>query len=227
MKKAIIFALALLMLATPAFAAITVTWATPSSGQTYNNLSTNQRTLDLNFAWTDNNTDAGNDLDFNLFVRQDRGTWAFLTLLSDQNIYDANVNPTSTLRCFVKQPEGVSGSCSYHWTMPLNVDMPDGYYCLDANVTETRALAAGGTTYSADANALNCFYVSTHIATAAATRELMSVVAIILAAVVLLGGLGAILVAKTDPAKTALVTIVAAVTVGIAAMLIGLIMIQL
>lgn len=214
-KNWLAVAVLLCLLATPAFAAITITWNTPSANQTYNNKFNNAQRIDLNWSWTDNNNDAGNTLDFNLLLRA-RNNWTFKTIASDKNVYDANVNPTSTLTCFVKTPTGVSGSCSYNWQMLLDTDMPDNVYCFDVNMTENRALETGGTTYSMDKNATRCIIVNSGFAAAQQTRDLLLPAGVIVAAGVAIAAVLAIL------AGASIMTTV--VTAGIALIVITVIL---
>lgn len=218
LKKIIPILLLLMLFITPAFAAITVTWGTPTAETKYSNNAANRQTIDVNFAFTDGNS-AVNDMDFNLFLRKQSGTWAFRTLL-DVNIYAASLASVDGVNCFVKTAGDGTGSCNYNWTMPLNEEMSDGYYCLDANVREFRDFP-GINAYSTDANATRCFYIYTGFAEANAIRSIASNFGLVLGAVVLLMGLFSIAILKTDVKTTALVTIVAAIVVAIGSMVIG------
>lgn len=231
MMKKILPLLMLIMLIAPAFAAITVTWNTPSSGQVINNLTANIRQYDLNFRVQDNNANV-EDLNALLyyFPRSTRITQgAGDAIVADLNISDAIANPTATQACVPESAGSLTDlTCSVKWTIPNNTTMPDDIYNIDVNV---RDVGRGGDdaagVINSDKNGTVQIEVYTRMTGAQSVRDLMGIVGVVLAGVVLLTGLGSIVVLKTDLTKTAIITVVAAVAVAIAAMLIGTVLVAL
>jgi len=228
MKKILSLLLLFLLMAVPAFAStLTVTYVTPASGESFNNLPANVRPIDINVTLTDDNASVH---DMNLIVTLYDSTFtANRTIADDLNVHDVNLNPTVAERCTAKAGFDTGFTCNIKWTLPINADLAEGTYYIDVNFVDYIAGggAAGGSGIIEDTNATRQIVISNKIPTGQTTRDLMAIVGVILAAVVLLGGLGAILVLKTDIAKTAVITVVAAIAVAIAAMLIGIILIPL
>ena len=128
MNTKIIGLLMLVMLfATPALATITVTWATPSEGATYNNNPMNAAYVDLNFVVTDTNGAAiqSHLLEVNVYDRY----WNVVqTLVSDVNVRTlTGATPTN---CSPVASTGALStySCAVLWDMPENDGMVDGPY---------------------------------------------------------------------------------------------------
>ncbi len=217
--------LLVLLMATPALATIVITPNTPSSGTQYNNLPSNARNVDINFLVTDDNATAE---DHNLTVIIYSGpAWStFQTLVEDVNV--RNTSGNSAINC---EPvtDGVLGTagtlarytCSLIWTLPIKPSMPDDPYFIDINIMSTGQHSDN----VEDLNALISISVSTKLPTGDTLRNLMAIAGVVLAAMVLLGGLVSALAFKTDPAKTAILTIVAAIAVAIGAQIIGVLLI--
>jgi len=220
--------MALLMLvmlfASPVLAAITITWVTPSSGQTFNNLPANAAFVDLNFTVVDNNADV---LDNNVTIIVYSGDpyAVFRTLVTDFNVRDATDNPTATTSCDATVDKGLGTySCAYHWDMPLNADMPDGPYYIDANVKDVFSGADGVAPSehdNFDANTSVGINVSTSLANAASIRALLLVISLVAVAGVLIIGVVSIYMFNTNPTTTALATVSAMIVIGIVAMVLG------
>lgn len=222
MIKKILPALFLLLLLSPAFAAVTVTWNTPTAGSTYNNLPANIQSIDMNLTITDNNA-AVQDLNVTI-VYHEQG--ALITtgtaLVSDLNIFDMNVNPTATRVC-----RGLTWAyinCNIVIDIPGSTAMGGGDYYIDARVADS--YEPGGIVNS-DINARVSVTINNKISSGDATRSLMGVVGLVLAGLVLLMGLFSGIFLKSDPTKTAIITVVAAITVAIGAMIIGTVLIPL
>jgi len=219
MKQKILAALLLVMMLSPAFAAITITWNTPSEGTSYNNLPSNAGNIDLNFTVADDNT-AVRDLNVLLtyrpaYLNEDGNT---TTIIADANLFDWNANPTASQEC--TGADWTSVTCKYIWDMPENVTMGDDEYLIDANVQDWTS--GTGTDFdNADGNASLGIVINTHIAYADTVRALMANAGLILAGIVLITGLGAIVIFKLDPMKGAILTVAAAIAVAIGAMIIG------
>lgn len=182
-KQLIITAMLLMLLASPAFAAITLTWATPTNNASFKNQGANMLTLDFNVGFADSNNVAGNDYNIDLVMyRYTSGTstrTTIATLENDANAYDFNVNKTSKFSCDVKNAVGTSGSCAYAWAADSSIT--DGNYCVDVNFVEYRRLEDADV-YSKDKNAMTCFTVNNSWGGAAATRAVLEPAGIILAA---------------------------------------------
>lgn len=217
-KIGIIALLAIMLLSSASAATITTTWNKPSSGMTYNNTPLNRQTIDLNFGWTDNNSDQGSDMNIDYLKVIRQRTWATVyTLKEDTNAFVAT---GTNWICTKNGPAAINGSCNYTWTMPTNTDLPDDTYCLDVNVVsyyegDTRSETEG------DKNALRCFTINNGFAMAAQTRAMMAPVAIILIAAVMLAAVISITALGTDPAKTLGAAVVAAIAVAVIVMVIG------
>ena len=228
-KKISVLFLLLLVMASPALAVITTTVSAPVSGTTYNNLAANIRSVPITFSIIDTNSGEGTKSDVNVSIKwysvgtlPENGT----AIISDANLIDYNLshNSTSTFYCDIASDIDATGTCTYNWTLPGNLEAPEGTYYIDVNVTEW--YLAGNETLN-DGNGTTTFVINNRMSTAGSTKDLMALVGMVLAALVLLGGLASVLVLKTDIANTAIVTIVAAVAVGIAAMVIGTILLPL
>lgn len=224
MERKILAALFLVMLAIPTMAStITVSYNTPSSGVTYNNLAANIRDVDINLAITDDNADTFTVGDINLIVDWvDAATWTRTSII-DANLRDLEINPTSQAACSI----GVSlttMTCSIRFTLPDQATASDNTYYFDANVVDYFRDAGAEDPQNGDTNAILRWVINTHIPTAQATRDLMASVGMILAAIVLIGGLFSIGVLKTDLVKTSIITIIAAIFVAIGAMVIGIVL---
>lgn len=224
--KALLVALLCVMLSGMANAAVTVTMTTPETGTTYNNLASNIRTIPITFTVTDNNASV-QDLNLTILYyaqgtlkESGNGTAIF----EDVNLFDLNQNTTAGQTC---TGNWTSFTCDFRWTLPDSTALVEGAYFLDVNVMDVTLgpdFPAGDAEINADGNGTIIFTINNHISTAQQIRDLMAVVGMILAAVVLLGGLGTIMVFKTDLAKTATITVVAAIAVGIGAMIIGVVL---
>ena len=224
--KGLFIALLFVMLAGMASAAVTVTMTTPTTGTTYNNLASNIRTIPITFTVTDNNIDV-RDLNLTILYypvgtlkESGNGTVVF----EDVNVFDLNGGGTSGQSC---SGNWTSFACDFRWTLPDSVTLAEGAYFLDVNVMDVTLgpdWPAGAEEINADGNGTIRFTIDNHISSAQQTRDLMAIVGLVLAAVVLLGGLTAAFVFRTDITKTAIVTVVAAIAVGIGAMIIGVVL---
>ena len=225
--KGLFIALLFVMLAGMANAAVTVTMTTPTTGTTYNNLASNIRTIPITFTVTDNNIDV-RDLNLTILYypvstlkESGNGTVVF----EDVNVFDLNVGGTTGQTC---TGNWTSFTCDFRWTLPDSVTLTEGAYFLDVNVMDVTlgipGFPAGDAEINADGNGTIRFTIDNHISSAQQTRDLMAIVGLVLAAVVLLGGLTAAFVFRTDITKTAIVTVVAAIAVGIGAMIIGVVL---
>ncbi len=224
--KGLFIALLFVMLAGMANAAVTVTMTTPTTGTTYNNLASNIRTIPITFTVTDNNIDV-RDLNLTILYypvstlkESGNGTVVF----EDVNVFDLNVGGTTGQTC---TGNWTSFTCDFRWTLPDSVTLAEGAYFLDVNVMDVTLgpdWPGGSGEINADGNGTIRFTIDNHISTADQTRALMAIVGLILAGVVLLGGLGSIAFLKTDLTKTAIVTVVAAIAVAIGAMVIGVVL---
>lgn len=221
MNTKLLVALLLVMLATPAFAAITVTINKPSANTVINNLW--QESIDINFSGTDNNTGvqaAWRYVDINYYsdaTLPNSGT----AIVADGNLYDWELNGNSGQTCDI-DANGATFSCNYRWTLPKNTTMGDADYFINVNVYDLNGSETEvGNHVTADKNATNAFQVSTKLAGGQSIRNLMAIVGMVLAALVLIGGLVAMVGFKTDPTSTAIVTVVGAIAVAIGSQIIG------
>jgi len=209
--------LLVMLMASPVLATIAVTINTPLTNTTYNNLASNVAPVDINYTVTDDNA-AVRDHNITIIIYDSNWT-AFETIASDVNVRDP---PTGT-SCGPSATSLLdSYTCSTIWNMQASTTMPEDLYHLDVNA------ASVGTDYvgvNLDTNANNNIIINTHLATGDTLRSLMAVVGVVLAAIVLLGGLIAAIALKTDPAKTAILTVVAAIAVAIGAQIIGVVMV--
>ena len=222
MIKKILPALLLLLLLTPAFATVTVTWSTPADGSIYNNLAANVQAIDMNFAITDDNF-AVEDMNLTIIYHAQNALITTGTaLVSDLNIFDMNANPTSTRRC-----DGNAWSnftCSVVEIIPVSTSMPNGTYFIDVRVADSDK---PGDVVLSDINARIGVTIDNTLATGGTTRDLMSVVGLVLAGLVIIMGLISGVLLKTDPTKTAILTVVGAIAVAIGAQVIGVVLIPL
>lgn len=218
MVKKILAALFFVMLFSQAMATLSVTWNLPATGTSYNNTPGNLQTIDLNYTVADTNTNP-RDVNFGIVYFPASGTAQAnaVTILADTNAGLAIANQTSARTCIGADLSGYT--CNIRWAMPNNSNMGDGAYFVDVNVFTY--LNGGSQNVTEDVNARISITINTKLATAQTTRDLMAIVGVVLAAIVLIGGLSSIAILKTDPAKTAIATVVAAVAVAIAAMIIG------
>ncbi len=211
--------LLVLLMATPAFAVMTATWNLPANGQVFNNLPSNIQNVDINFLITDNNADV---IDHNITIILHGPLWTDtpVTLVDDMNVRDV----PSNVSCNVSETTLLdSYNCNIQWTLPGQATLGDGTYTFDLNVESVGGVV---TVFEAndDINALRSINIQTRLATGDTLRSLMAITGVILAAMVLIGGLVAALAFKTDPAKTAILTIVAAILVAIGAQIIGVVL---
>jgi len=225
MNKSYITALFLVLLATQAMAAITVTINQPAAGTVLNNKW--QTALDINFSGTDNNTATyWRYFDINYYSNRthpDNGT----AIVSDANMVDWNKTRTSAQSC-VMDGNGATFSCHYTWTIPTNPTMGDGYYLINIHVfdlngsnTKLGINYEAGTHITADKNATTNFTVQTHLTSAQSIRDIMTIVGLLFAAGIIVAGLFAMLVLKTNPTTTVIVMIVGAIAAAIGAQIIG------
>jgi len=223
MNTKIIGLLLLVMLfATPALAAITVTWVTPSSGARYNNLQANAGNVDLNFTIADDNA---LNIDHNVTVIVYNSIFeTSQTLVEDMNVRYVTDNTVVGQSCDATVTKGFTGySCSIIWDMPLNEAMADGVYYIDANVTATNDPAIT----LVDTNALRTITISTSLANAATIRSLLLVISIIAAAGIIIIGIFSITMLNADPAKTAIAIIGSTIAIAIIAMVLGAIVVMI
>jgi hypothetical protein len=217
------------LFAPAAMAALVTTINFPPS-DTYNNLSANVKTIDINFTITDTNQisfDTNGDYNVNITYyptttgklwNSGTGNDANITyVVRDGNINDWNRNGNGTKRCTGISSKSIK--CRYLWTIPVNTVMGDGDWTLDINVFE---FGKGPADYTnSDDNDSVTMTIQNHLSNANSIRSLMGIVAMVLAALVLIGGLFSIAVLKTDVAQTAIMTVAAAVAAAIAALIIG------
>jgi hypothetical protein len=215
-NKIIGLLLLVMLMASPALATIEVTVNTPLSGTIYNNLPSNVAPIDINYVVTDDNA---NVRDHNVTITIYDSNWtSFETVVSDVNVR----NPPTGTSCGPSTGSLLdSYTCSTIWTMQSSATMPEDIYYIDVNAVshDTNAQITVG-----DGNGFQQIQVRTTLATGDTLRSLMAVVGVVLAAIVLLGGLVAAIALKTDPAKTAILTVVAAIAVAIAAQIIGVVL---
>lgn len=235
-KEKILAVLFLLILLGPmALASVTVTWNAPADGSTYSTLSGNRRTIDLNFTVDDDNTSTNNDTNIRVTWRSvhtlqgDSATFIIGSAAADVNVFATDYNNTRAsngLLCVSQDEYGEPIYCSLTFSFPSNTTMPQGSYIFDVNAEGYYPTCAGGgcDPITADANASITINIENHLPNRGTIRDLMVIVGMILAGVVLLGGLGAIVVFKLDPVKTALITVAAAIAVGIGSQIIGVVL---
>jgi len=218
---AMLAALFLIFLCVGSFATVTPVWNEPSSGTSYNNLPANARNVDLNFRVGDDNASV---TDINVSLRYITQSGTATAIVTDANLNDWNANPTGTAYC-----DGSSSydtmTCVYVWDMPENATMGDGDWFVDVNVVDVPNSSgeyAGAN--NSDGNSSRYIVVETSISSRETIISMMSTIGLVLAALVLIGGLTAIALFGADITSTAIVTIVAAIAVAIAANIIGIVM---
>ena len=217
MNTKIIALLMLVMLfATPVLAAITVTINTPSSGTNYNNLPANVAPVDINFSIADNNAGV---LDHNITVTVYNGTtWvAFQTLVNDVNVRNTGTSMTCTPITGISLLDAYT--CNVYWIMPGAASMPEGPYYIDVNVTSVFPTSGR----MSDTNAFAGINISNSLANSATIQALLLVIAIVIAAGLLIAAVLSIGVAGTDPAKTAVALVGAAIVAAVLLSILGVI----
>ena len=207
--------LLVMLMSTSALATIAVTINLPTDGTTFNNLPANVAPVDINFTVTDDNAGV---VQHNITAIVYDSNWtAFETIVEDANVR----NEPAGMRCGPSITSLLdSYTCSITWNMQVAPNMPEDLYHLDINAVSIW----GDANTEGDMNANNTVIIRTHLATGDTLRSLMAIVGVVLAAMVLLGGLMAAIFLKTDPAKTAILTVVAAIAVGIGAQIIGVVL---
>jgi len=223
MNTKIIGLLMLVMLfATPALAAITVTWLGPADNLTYNNTPMNAQDVNISFTVTDTN---GADIDSHrLQVTLYTETWSVSQTIVD----DANVRTlidSGDNNCFLVAAASTSAlsdyQCTVRWDMPENAAMPDGLYHVDVNVTGTFSAdgSDGNTLY--DTNAFRSLNIDTNITNLVAIRAMLLLISTIVVVGIVIIGVLSIAMLNADPAKTAIGIVAATIAVAIVAMVLG------
>ena len=214
--KILTMLLLIMLLASPAFAAITVTWITPTSGATYNNNQANVGDVNLTFTVTDDNATVA---DHNLAVIVYNTSFvAFQTLVNDINV--RTIDGTTDQNCSLVSvtSDFALYNCTIIWDMPTNNTMSDGVYYIDANIS-----SIWRDNSNSDTNALRQITINTSLANSATIQALLLVIAIVVAAGLLIAAVLSIGVAGTDPAKTAVALVAAGIVAAVLLSILGVI----
>jgi len=219
MNTKIIALLMLVMLfATPVLATIAVVINTPTSGQSFNNLPANVAPLDINFAVTDDNATV---TDHNVTIIIRNGTdWSTLsTATTDMNVRDtgAGENCTTTDTSAL-----ATYTCSVSWDMPGSESMPEGPYYVDVNVVSVFGGGSGQDTHL-DTNTLQGININNTLSNSATIQALLLVISIIIFAGILVVAVFSIGVIGTDPTKTAIALVGAAIVAAVLMSILGVI----
>lgn len=207
-----------MVLATPAFAAMTLTWVSPADSQTYNNTPANATDANLTFTITDDNATLQ---DHNLTVKVLNTAYSTVTTI----VSDMNVRTDGTdQNCWLTSAETDLDeyNCTIYWDMPTDTSLSEGTYYIDANVESVFGLTDGK---AGDVNAIKTIVINNHLSTAASTRALLLVISIIAAAALMIFAVLSITMFGADVAKTAILTVAGAIAIAVILTILGAILV--
>lgn len=220
----------LVLMASTAIAACTVTLNEPASGTIFNNTVANRKTIDVNVNITDTNgLILRDDMNIQLRYWPDFNADAVTIFLDDWNMgVRTNVDQNCSKNSAVGGDLNLltpGSDCTYTWQMPLNSALPDGSYILDANVVQ---FTEDTREQIFDCNGGGTITINTRLTTIEATKALLLQNSVILAGITLLSILiVGIAMGGRDMKTWVLLSIASAVSVGIGAMVLGAMVAQM
>lgn len=221
-------ALMLIVMASSAFATLTVTITSPASGTVYNNLPANIHGVPITFTIVDDNAvTVRSDMNITLrygplstLIANNAGT----ELINDKNLFDYNADGSlysSTFGCDIKTDGPSLATCTYNLQLPPDTTWTNGNtYWIDINAVDF-ARGGNGDGVDEDQNATTWISINNKMSTIGSVTALLVPISAILVAALLIIGIFSIAVLGADPMKTSVMIVVGAITIAVVAMVLG------